>query len=243
LDDGTSLNKYSAALAKVGIDIKDVNGDMKDMDVILNEMGAKWNTLAKDQQLALAQTVAGVRQYTQLVALMDNWDVFQENLNTAYTAEGSLQEQADIYAESWEAAQKRVKASLQEIYSVLIPEDFMINFTSATADVLDGVGDILRGMGGFKTILLMISSIALRQFGPSLGASLQDGINKIGQLNIASNGLSGIWKSISTPQFSNIDTLASKLTTIQKSSNDVNTQMNLYNKELEKGASSATKMA
>jgi hypothetical protein len=119
----------------------------------------------------------------------------------------------------------------------------MINFTSATADVLDGVGDILRGMGGFKTILLMISSIALRQFGPSLGASLQDGINKIGQLNIASNGLSGIWKSISTPQFSNIDTLALKLTTIQKSSNDVNTQMNLYNKELEKGASSATKMA
>lgn len=243
LDDGTSLNKYSAALAKVGIDIKDVNGDMKDMDVILNEMGAKWDTLAKDQQLALAQTVAGVRQYTQLVALMDNWDVFQENLNTAYTAEGSLQEQADIYAESWEAAQKRVKASLQEIYSVLIPEDFMINFTSATADVLDGVGDILRGMGGFKTILLMISSIALRQFGPSLGASLQDGINKIGQLNIASKGLSGIWKSISTPQFSNIDALASKLTTIQKSSNDVNTQMNLYNKELEKGASSATKMA
>ena len=243
LDDGTSLNKYSAALAKVGIDIKDVNGDMKDMDVILNEMGAKWNTLAKDQQLALAQTVAGVRQYTQLVALMDNWDVFQENLNTAYTAEGSLQEQADIYAESWEAAQKRVKASLQEIYSALIPEDFIINFTSATADVLDGVGDILRGMGGFKTILLMISSIALKQFGPSLGASLQDGINKIGQLNIASNGLSGIWKAMATPQFSNVDALASKLTMIQKSSNDVNTQMNLYNKELEKGASSATKMA
>ena len=243
LDDGTSLNKYSAALAKVGIDIKDVNGDMKDMDVILNEMGAKWDTLAKDQQLALAQTVAGVRQYTQLVALMNNWDVFQENLNTAYTSEGSLQEQADIYAESWEAAQKRVKASLQEIYSALIPEDFMINFTSATADVLDGVGDILRGMGGFKTILLMISSIALRQFGPSLGASLQDGINKIGQLNIASNGLSGIWKAMATPQFSNVDALASKLTMIQKSSNDVNTQMNLYNKELEKGASSATKMA
>jgi TP901 family phage tail tape measure protein len=243
LDDGTSLNKYSAALAKVGIDIKDVNGDMKDMDVILNEMGAKWDTLAKDQQLALAQTVAGVRQYTQLVALMDNWDVFQENLNTAYTAEGSLQEQADIYAESWEAAQKRVKASMQEIYSALIPEDFIINFTSATADVLDGVGDILRGMGGFKTILLMISSIALRQFGPSLGASLQNGINKIGQLNIASNGLSGVWKAMATPQFSNVDALAQKLTTIQKSSNDVNTQMNLYNKELEKGASSATKMA
>jgi hypothetical protein len=46
----------------------------------------------------LAQTVAGVRQYTQLVALMDNWDSFQENLAIAYDASGTLQEQADIYA-------------------------------------------------------------------------------------------------------------------------------------------------
>jgi len=46
------------------------------MDNILNEMGAKWETLSKDQQVALAQTVAGVRQYNQLVSLMDNWDFF-----------------------------------------------------------------------------------------------------------------------------------------------------------------------
>jgi hypothetical protein len=44
------------------------------MDSILEEMGAKWQTLDKSQQTALAQTVAGVRQYTQLIALMDNWD-------------------------------------------------------------------------------------------------------------------------------------------------------------------------
>jgi hypothetical protein len=42
------LNKYSAALAKVGINIKDTNGDMKQMDTILDELGSKWGTLAKD---------------------------------------------------------------------------------------------------------------------------------------------------------------------------------------------------
>jgi hypothetical protein len=45
----------------------------------------------------LAQTVAGVRQYTQLIALMDNWnagdsDSMLANLNTAYNASGTLQE-------------------------------------------------------------------------------------------------------------------------------------------------------
>jgi hypothetical protein len=48
LDDGTTLGKYSEGLAKVGIDIKDVSGNMKDMNLILDEMGAKWNTLTKD---------------------------------------------------------------------------------------------------------------------------------------------------------------------------------------------------
>jgi hypothetical protein len=42
--------------------------------------------------MALAQTVAGVRQYNQFVALMDNWDYFQENLNSSLSSTGSLTE-------------------------------------------------------------------------------------------------------------------------------------------------------
>jgi len=49
LEDGTTLNKYSEALNKVGINIKDTSGQMKDMNTILNEMGEKWNTLSQDQ--------------------------------------------------------------------------------------------------------------------------------------------------------------------------------------------------
>jgi hypothetical protein len=48
LDDGTTLGKYSEALNAVGINIKNTAGEMKNMDQILNEMGAKWNTLGKD---------------------------------------------------------------------------------------------------------------------------------------------------------------------------------------------------
>jgi hypothetical protein len=34
---------------------------MKDMDTILNDLGTRWQTLAQDEKIALAQTVAGVR--------------------------------------------------------------------------------------------------------------------------------------------------------------------------------------
>ena len=49
LDDGTNLNKYSEALAAVGISIKDSNGELRDMDNILNDMASVWETLNRDQ--------------------------------------------------------------------------------------------------------------------------------------------------------------------------------------------------
>jgi TP901 family phage tail tape measure protein len=49
LEDGTSLGQYSAALEKVGVSIKDSNGGLKTMDEILDNIGARWETLAKDE--------------------------------------------------------------------------------------------------------------------------------------------------------------------------------------------------
>jgi TP901 family phage tail tape measure protein len=74
LEDGTNLNKYSEALATVGVNIKKADGELKSMDTILNELGSKWQLLGEDSKIALAQTVGGMRQYNQFMALMENWE-------------------------------------------------------------------------------------------------------------------------------------------------------------------------
>lgn len=153
LDDGTTLNKYSSALEAVGVNIKDDTGNLKKMDDILSEIGAKWETLSKDQQVALAQTVAGVRQYTQFVALMDNWDFMGENLATAYGAEGTLEKQQKIYEESWEAARNRLQASVETLYDELLKDDFFIWLTDALADVVGLIDKIVNSMGGLAGLL------------------------------------------------------------------------------------------
>ena len=173
LDDGTTLNKYSSALAKVGIDIKDTNGNMKDMNVILDEMGAKWSTLAKDQQIALAQTVAGVRQYTQLMALMDNWDYFEENVKVAEESTGTLKKQAEIYAESWEASSKRVKAAAEGIYDKLLDEQFFIGVNKILEGTLSHVGNLIDGLGGLSGVLSVVSSLMLKAFGKDIVNSME----------------------------------------------------------------------
>ena len=179
LDDGTTLNKYSAALEKVGISIFQQNGEIKKMDDILDEMASKWGTLAKDQQIALAQTVAGVRQYTQLVALMDNWDAGDSdsmvaNLNTSYNASGTLQEQADIYAESWEAAQDRVRAAAENIYDSLINDEFFIDILNGFEKVLESVGGFVDGLGGLKGIIGVVGSLFLTNFAQKMPEALNN---------------------------------------------------------------------
>ena len=153
LDDGTTLNKYSQALEAVGVHIKDGTGNLKDMDNILDEIGAKWETLNKDQQVALAQTVAGIRQYTQFIALMDNWDFMSENLATAYSAEGTLEKQQKIYEESWEAARNRLQASVETLYDELLKDDFFIWLTNALSDVVGLIDKIVNSMGGLAGLL------------------------------------------------------------------------------------------
>ena len=174
LDDGTTLNKYSEALSKVGISIYDSAGGLKDMDNILAEMGAKWETLSDTQQVALAQTVAGVRQYNQLVSLMDNFDTYQENIRTAQTADGTLDKQAEIYAESWEAAQDRVTAAAEKIYSALLNDDFFIDLLDGFSGVLESIGGMVDGLGGVKGVLLAISAIATKVFGAQMAKGLND---------------------------------------------------------------------
>lgn len=175
LEDGTTLNQYSQALAAVGVNIKDSNGQLKDMDIILDDLGHKWSTINKDQQVALAQQVAGIRQYNQLIALMDNFDFYQENIQRAKEADGSLQEQADIYAESWEAARDRVRAAAESIYDDLINDKFFISLSDAIAGALDAIDKLISSIGGLPGVIAALGMIFTKVFKVQMG----EGVNNL----------------------------------------------------------------
>lgn len=182
LNDGTTLNKYSQALATVGVQIKDTDGELKGMDEILDNLGSKWNTLAQDQKIALAETVAGVRQWTQLIALMDNWDFFKENLAMAQNADGALEQQAEIYAESWEAARDRTKAAAEDIYDSLINPDFYIKVDDLITPLLSGTADVIDAMGGMNGVLAASVLLINKVYGDKITESLRESAIQIGFL-------------------------------------------------------------
>jgi TP901 family phage tail tape measure protein len=72
LDDETTLGNYSGKMKKLGFDVLDASGNLKNMGDVIEEIGGKWNTLSKEQQVSLAQIMAGTRQYNNLLTLFDN---------------------------------------------------------------------------------------------------------------------------------------------------------------------------
>lgn len=175
LDDGTTLGTYSQALEKIGVHIQDAKGEVRDMDDILDDMGEKWKTIDKSTQIAVAQAVAGTRQYTQLIALMDNWDKFQTNVGYANTSEGELQAQADIYAESWKAAKKNVQADLESIYSTLLNDDFFIDLIHSFDTVIKSADSFVQTIGGIPGMISTISAMLL----PILNKKIPDAFSNI----------------------------------------------------------------
>ena len=103
LDSETTLGEYTKQMAIFGINALDANGKLRDMGDVIEEIGAKWEGLSRNQQVALAQTIAGTRQYSRMMALFDNWDMYEEALATSANSLGTLQKQQDIYMESTEA--------------------------------------------------------------------------------------------------------------------------------------------
>ena len=179
LEDGVDLNKYSNALKTVGVDILDAKGNLKDMDSILDATAEKWDSISEAQKVALAETVAGVRQYSQFMAIMNNYDKILANQDLAAGSSGTLQEQADIYAESWEAAQKRVKAAMQSVYSDIIDDKFFIKILNGIEKIITGVDEFIDAIGGLPSVLTLIGSLMTQVFSKQIASSIQNMINNI----------------------------------------------------------------
>ena len=160
----TDLGQVSSQLKAVGVDVLDVNGNLRDMGSVMEELMQKWVGMDEATQQAVAIAIAGKRQYTQLLALMNNQDLYQQSMGLAKGSEGTLQKQADTYAKSWEGAKKRVQAAAEGIFDSLINDDFFIKLNNWLADLLEAIENAIDHMGGFKGILFDIGAIFMSIF-------------------------------------------------------------------------------
>ena len=70
---GESLNDTEKVLNKIGISMRDTNGQFLSSEKILDEVGSKWKSFDGVTQRAVATAMAGTYQYNKLISLFDNY--------------------------------------------------------------------------------------------------------------------------------------------------------------------------
>ena len=173
-EDEWGLSEVGKTLEKINVQLLDSQGKLRDTGDVIADIGNKWSTMSKETQQAVAVAMAGKQQYSRLIALFDNWDEYQRTLMVSQQAAGALQEQADIYAESWEAAQQRVETSLENISMKAVNSDFFIGLLNGADKAVNGIDDVIDSLGGFEGVLLTIGTISTQVFNKQIGKSIDN---------------------------------------------------------------------
>lgn len=153
LDTETTLGEYTSQMAAMGINVLDTNGKLRDMGEVVEEIGGKWSSLNREQQVSLAQSIAGTRQYSRMMALFDNWDMYQDAMTTSLNAAGTLSRQHAKYLESIEAHQNKLKASAEGLYDSIFDSDEIKVVYDTLSGIVTLVDELVQAMGGMPGLL------------------------------------------------------------------------------------------
>ena len=184
LDDETSLGEYTKQMEALGIRALDINGNLRDMGDVVEEIGGKWGTFSRNQQVALAQVIAGTRQYSRMMALFDNWDMYESAKKTSEDSVGALEQQNQRYLDSMEAHLNQLSAAAEGLYASLLDPESLNGLIDGLTKIVELVDNMVQGLGGGGNVLMTLGSIGLNVFGDQLTRGLSSALrNTSGLIN------------------------------------------------------------
>ena len=95
------LRKEIMALS--GVDIMIDDNTFKSTYQIIEELAVKWGELTDIQQASITELIAGKRQGNIISAVMENFDIAQDALNSSLESAGSAMKEYNTYLEGIEA--------------------------------------------------------------------------------------------------------------------------------------------
>jgi TP901 family phage tail tape measure protein len=144
-EDGMSLNRVEKALESIGVPLRDVSGQFRNLEDVLFDVGNQWDTLTSIEQAYIATALAGTRQQPRLLAIFNDFARTKELIQISTDATGQLAFQHAEYMAGAEAALAQLKTAW---------EGFIMAFTD-TGIVIDSIrmiGDVINGITGFFEI-------------------------------------------------------------------------------------------
>lgn len=159
LEGDTDVNNVETQLRYVDIALKNTNGELRSTEDVLDELGRKWNTLSTNQQAAIAKALAGTRQQSRLIAMMDDYDRVIELQQISARSAGATSAQAATYLEGLEASINKVNVAVEKLVSTFTNSDAIQSVISTFGDLLEMTNSLLSNSLGMQVVLTAIAAL------------------------------------------------------------------------------------
>ena len=141
-------------IALSGVDIMRDENTFKSTYDILDELSTKWKDLTDIQQASITELIAGKRQGNIVSALMQNFDIARETLNTALNeSEGSAEKELENYKKGVQYSIDKFNASFQQLSNTVVSSDFLKGIVDGGTNALNIITSLIDNFGTLNTLI------------------------------------------------------------------------------------------
>ena len=220
---------------KMGVQLKDSNGNLKSTYQIMDQLSKKWKKMSAEDRNTAALYAAGKQHANIFAATMDNWDV-------AKKASKEAQQQVDLKDKDHGSAYQEFEKQKQSIeFQLASLKNTWMSFLNNISGGREGISQILQSLNGIGSIADKLASNKLFSQAIRWGA-ITAGIV------MARNAITGMVKSFASigNAGKGIEGLKSRFTNVKSSVSELRNSIRELKAELNglnaKGFKSKTKL-
>ena len=184
LEDGVTLGSFSSTIEKVGVDVLDTSGNLRNMGDIVEDLMVRWQDLSSAQQISVGTTLAGRYQLNQFLTLMNNMEMYNEQLAIAQDSAGTLEEQQAIYMDSMAAKMNELTAASEGLISTLFNPDDVKPILDVLVDFVNLLTQSASAIGGLTPLLSAFGGTLARVFSKQMAAGVANVMQNFTKSNI-----------------------------------------------------------
>lgn len=151
------LRKEIMALS--GVDIMIDDNTFKSTYQIIEELAVKWGELTDIQQASITELIAGKRQGNIISAVMENFDIAQDALNSSLESAGSAMKEYNTYLEGIEAKTNQFKSAFEALSLTVVDSDFLKGIIDFGTDAISVLDKIVQTLGLIPSLIGSIGAV------------------------------------------------------------------------------------
>lgn len=160
-EDDTDVNQVEKALKSVGVQLRDAEGQLRDLGDVLNDLGPKWASLDRNTQAYLGTVIAGTRQQSRFISLMQNWDRALELTTASQNSAGAATRMHQAAMEGLDASLNNLTNAWQKLISNLANGDSFKWLIDSLAAIVKWFGDGDTLLKAFTVGMVMLNTKTL----------------------------------------------------------------------------------